>query len=242
MNKRTIILVAILLVVLTILTTIFLIVKINQNIVKIVESAETYSEKIVMGSQTLTYKNIDYDVEMKVPQFYNLDSSLKTYINNKISSDLSYINVYNEMLVGISNKKEAGKFSYETSFERYNCDDFISLVVHQNASLENGRAKNNLQCYVVDAKKNKLATLQDVMANKIDYRRKIKDEVEIQAFKDNIEIKGGNGLGTIPDNQKFYIKDRVLHICFDEAEIAPAAFGILDFSMPFSFENNTFTY
>ena len=48
--------------------------------------------------------------------------------------------------------------------------------------------------------------LQDVVEKKSDYRRKVKQEVETQAFKSNIELKGGNDIGSISDDFLFHDK------------------------------------
>lgn len=88
--------------------------------------------------------------------------------------------------------------------------------------------------YVINAKNSTSAVLQDVMENKANYKDRIITFVNEEAFKNKIELMGGNGITKISDTQSFYIKDNKLHIYFEASEIAPVSAGALDFELPFT--------
>lgn len=200
------------------------------------------AEDVLIQTKEFTYNNSMFEVDMEVPEITNLNGTFNSYINNKINSDTSYRNVYNELTSGISDLENIGKFTYEVNYERYNCQDYLSLLINQSIQLGEERAINRVLIYVIDAKNSRLLLLQDVMENKIDYKKKITEEINVEAFKNRVELIGGNGLGSISDDQKFYIKDAKLHIYYDASEIAPASVGSLDFEMPFEYVNGVFTY
>ena len=201
-----------------------------------------HSKNVNIKTKTITYKTQDYDVDMKYPQFENLANPFNSTINSKIEGDIDYRNTYNSMALGIEDKSQIGKFIYSVTFDRFDCYDYVSIILHRNAQLGSDRKIEKDKIYVINAKDSTQVVLQDVMANKVDYKRKIVECVNDEAFKNNVEIMGGNGLTKLSDTQSFYIKDEKLHIYFEASEIAPASVGSLDFVMPFKFENGVFTY
>ncbi len=206
------------------------------------EEVEIYSEKIISKTKTFTNKSTNYDIDMKYPQFENLEISFNSYINNKIEADIDYNNTYNSMALGIQDLSKAGKFTYSVTYDRYDCYDYISIVVHRTAQLGNDRRIDKSKIYVIDAKKSSTAVLQDVMGNKTDFKRKVLECINDEAFKKQIELMGGKSLTKLSDTQSFYIKDNILHIYFEASEVAPASVGALDFEMPFKLINGQFEY
>ena len=63
-------------------------------------------------------------------------------------------------------------------------------------------------------------------------------EIEKQAAAKHIELMGGNGIDSLKQNTKFYIKDAKLIIYFAPAEIAANVYGELSFEMPFTLKTN----
>lgn len=99
------------------------------------EEIEIYSQKITISTKDYVNKNSSYDVEMKIPQFVNLEDPFKSTINKRIDADLNYQNVFNAVSMGIEDKSTIGKFKYYVTYDRYDCYDYISLVIHQNIQL-----------------------------------------------------------------------------------------------------------
>ena len=201
------------------------------------------SEKIHVRTKTINYNVDGFDVNMHIPEFVDLPYSMNTYINQKIDNDLSYRNVYDELTSSIFDKSSIGDFKYNVEYVRYNFKDFVSIVVSQEIQLGEERATSKKKTYIVDATKEKIAVLRDIMANKTSYKEKIVDYINTEAFKNRIELVGGRGITSIQDTQKFYIKDDgTLHIYFDPSEVSPASFGALDFEMPFKWQEDGFAF
>ena len=131
------------------------------------------------------------------------------------------------------------QYKYTVSYERYNNDNYISLVILQNYSTGEGGMRSNewKDTYTVDVVKNKLLSLADVCAMN-NYKQIIVDEVNKQARSQN--LMAGNGLTHIPETQRFYIKDKKLYIYFEPASIAPYLDGELIFEMPFEYVDGKF--
>ena len=198
------------------------------------------SESVVIKDKASMINTSKRAVDVIIPEFQNLEDGYESYINNKIYSDLSDVNVYDELTHGLSDE-EIGKFTYEASYERYNCGEYVSVVANQYIYLEGAaRPKTQKKCYVVNAKENASATIVDVFDDKLNYKKAILDEINLQAKLNDIELIGGNGLTNIADTQQFYIKDNKLVIYFEASEIAATAVGELEFVMPFEFVNNKF--
>ena len=104
---------------------------------------------------------IPYDPAIPLEGIYQ-----KRNINLKIHNDLNDVNVYNNSIEGLA-EDERGFFTYEASYERYNCGKYLSIVANQYIHLGNGRPRNQKKCYVIDAENNDTVTLVDIFANKI---------------------------------------------------------------------------
>jgi len=203
---------------------------------------EILSEKIQIDEEKYEYGNANYDVLMLYPQVNNMSERFKSYFNNKIFSELDYKSVYAELTSGLEDKSNVGRFVYSVTFDRYNCYDYISLIVHQNIQLGSDRKIQKQKMYVINVRSESTAVLQDVFANKIGYKQKVIDYINDYTFKNRIEVMGGNGLKTLPDTQSFYIINDKLHIYFEAAEIAPASIGAIDIEMPYTLKDGLFVY
>ncbi len=201
------------------------------------------SAKITNKTKTILYNVRLFDVNMKIPEFNNLPLQYNYYINEKIVNDTDYNKLYNEMTSGIEDKSSIGVFKYSVDYVRYNFHDYISIVINQEMQLGDERPVNKKKIYVINAAKGNSAMLRDVMENKVDYKRKIVEYINTESFKNKIELVGGRGLTSLQDTQRFYIKDDgTLHIYYDPSEVAPASDGALDFEMPFTWQEEGFSY
>lgn len=202
-------------------------------------SGDALSSQVILRERHTSYETSTEQVDIVIPEFDNLDMTYEAYINQKMREDLEIENVYAEMTEGYASG-EIGFFTYETTYERYNVEDYVSIVVNQYIHLGEGRPRIQKKCYVVDAKNQMSPSLQDIFVNKIDYREAILAEINQQAEKNQIELVGGNGLKTIKDTQPYYIRDGKLVLYFESSEIAATAVGELEFTMPFEMVNGKF--
>lgn len=238
MNKKAIAI--IITVIFIIVIALMILVGGKENNHKEIIDEKSISESVVIKDKASMINTSKRAVDVIIPEFQNLEDGYEGYINNKMYKDLSDVNVYDELTHGLNNE-EIGKFTYEASYERYNCEDYVSIVANQYIYLEGAaRPKTQKKCYVVNAKESATTTLVDIFEDKLNYKKAILSEINIQAKIKNIELIGGNGLTSIDDTQQFYIKDNKLVIYFESSEIAATAVGELEFTMPFEFVNNKF--
>ena len=164
---------------------------------------------------------------------------MKSEIINKEIADS--INPYvNEIaVVADESLPSTVKYKYEVSFERFNNENYISLVVLQNYATGGMRSNTWKDTYTIDVLNNRKITLADICDFE-DYKEVIVEEVNRQADENNISLIAGNGLSDIPDTQRFYIKDEKLYIYFEPASIAPYLDGEMHFKMPFDYEDGKF--
>ena len=196
-----------------------------------------YSEIPIIKTITTKEQKDNITIDMEMPQISNLDASYCDFFNQKVKKDLDYTKIYDELSIMDDVKQD---FNYKTRYESYRDGDFLSVVVTQISTYGSNREKQEKKCYVVDAKNSKTAYLEDVASEPYNYKFYIVSRINDIAFRDRIELIGGNGLATISDTQAFYIKDGKMHIYFTSGQIAPVANGELDLEMPFKFENGRF--
>lgn len=197
------------------------------------------AETIMINDKKVEIKNSLQDVTIILPKFQNLDNEFQKYINAKIETELSEETVYQNATLGLE-EEEIGLFTYDVNYNRYNCGDYVSIVMNQYIHLGEGRPRIQKKCYVIHAKENTLSHLSDVVTNKDTYQEVIMEEINKQARSMEIELVGGNGLLELSDTQAFYIKDNKLIIYFEASEIAATAVGELEFEMPFKMVNDKF--
>ncbi len=197
------------------------------------------SEKIVVDTAVTKTETTRRNIDVKMPTFMNLsDYSFQETINKKIADS---INPYIHEIAIVADGTTTKQYKYIVSFERYNNDDYVSLVILQNYYTGSDGMRSNVwkDTYTVDVVNNRELTLADI-CDITDYKKVIVAEVNKQASDKNIELIAGNGLADIPDTQRFYIKDKKLYIYFEPASIAPYLDGEMHFEMPFSYVNGKF--
>lgn len=237
MNKKVIIF--LLVVAIMVIVGIFITVKIFSNQPEENIPIQDIKNQAVIKDRKSVYQNALRDINITIPEFQNLEEAYERYINLKIYQDLSEASVYDEVTEGYE-EDEIGFFTYETSYVRYDCGDYTSIVANQYIHLGEARAQIRKRCYVIDTKRNASVSLVDLFTDKTNYKKSILDEINKQAEKQNIELVGGNGLKEILDTQAFYIKDNQLVIYFESSEVAATAVGELEFIMPFEMVNGMF--
>lgn len=199
----------------------------------------TESEKINVETILTKTDTQRREVNLEMPMFMNLSNySFQETINKEIADS---INPYtNEIsIVADESLPTSVKYRYTVSYERYNNDDYISLVVLQNYATGGMRSNVWRDTYTIDVVNNRELSLEDVCSSK-NYKKIIVDEVNRQAKEKNIKLIAGNGLADIPDTQRFYIKDKKLYIYFEPASIAPYLDGEMHFEMPFEYLEGKF--
>lgn len=205
----------------------------------VIEIPPMKSELIEVRTATTKTDTQRRVVNVEMPAFSNLsDYSFQENINKKIADSINpYINEI--AIVADESVPATAIYRYTVSYERYNNDDYISLLVLQNYSTVGLRSNVWKDTYTVDVVNNRELKLADVCDSK-DYKSKIVAEVNKQAEEKNIELIAGNGLADIPDTQRFYIKDKKLYIYFEPASIAPYLDGEMHFEMPYEFVDGKF--
>ena len=198
------------------------------------------SAAIRVEGKEMKWSTSTTNVDIIMPRFDNLANNYNSYLNSKVNSELSFDTVFNEVTAGM-NENEVGFFDYEVRFDRYDCYDIISVVATQKIEFGESRTITRKKCYNVNVRENRTAELKDVFLNKTNYKKKIMEEINSQAEKKEIELKGGK-LNYLSESQVFYISNGKLYIYFDAAEIAAASYGELDFEMPFRLEDGLFIY
>jgi len=242
MNKRNlIIIIAIIGIVLISVIGIF-VVSTLQNTpppIEEVQQDEGAARNVIIRDKVSVLENSKKSINTSIPEFQNLNSDFQRTINHRINKDLNDINVYEEM-IEIFENEEIGKFTYEVDYERYNCGNYLSIVAKQYIHFGNGRPRFQKKCYVIDAERNSSLLLEDIFANKYDYKTSVINEINAQASKLGIELIGGNGLSELPKNQAFYIQDNKVVIYFEASEISATAVGELEFVMPYEMVDGKF--
>lgn len=197
------------------------------------------SDKIIISitpTHTETQRRL---VDVNIPAFSNLsDYSFQESINTKIADS---INPYIKEINIVADETVSKQYKYTVSFERYNNEEYISIVLLQNYSTGEGGMRSNTwkDTYTIDVINNKEISLADICSAE-NYKKIIVAEVNKQAKEQNLNLVAGNGLADIPDTQRFYIKDKKLYIYFEPASIAPYLDGEMIFEMPFEFVNGKF--
>ena len=213
----------------------------NNDMEQFKESEENefaLSESISIKDKTNQVQDLYKKIDITYPEFQNLEDNYEKYINQKIYNDINYETVYKESIADYGD--ETPNFTYEAEYDRYNCGNYISIVINQYIHVGDGRPKLKKKCYVIDVNTNSTMTLKEIVSRKMDYEKYIVAEINKQAMDLNIELIGGNGLKSISDKQAFYIKDNKLVIYFEASEIAAASVGELEFVMPFEMIDNIF--
>ena len=197
----------------------------------------TPSEKIQIESAVTNTQTQKMLVDVSIPTFLNLSDYLFQESLNKEIAEL--INPYLNEIAIVSEDSVNKQYKYTVDYERYNNEDYVSLVLSQNYVTGGMRSNSWKDTYTIDVVKNKKVMLEDICSSK-DYKEIIVEEVNEQAKQKSLSLVAGIGLSDIPDTQRFYIKNNKLFIYFEPASIAPYLDGEMHFEMPFEFVDNKF--
>ncbi len=195
------------------------------------------SEKIQIESAITNTQTQKMLVDVSMPTFINLSDYLFQERLNKEIAEL--VNPYLNEIAIVSEDSVNKQYKYTVDYERYNNDNYVSLVLSQNYVTGGMRSNSWKDTYTIDVVKNEKLQLKDICSSK-NYKEIIVEEVNEQAKQKSLNLVAGNGLADIPDSQRFYIKDNKLYIYFEPASIAPYLDGEMHFEMPFEFVDNKF--
>ncbi len=169
------------------------------------------------------------------------DLSFAEEINNEI---LDLFKNYSDEIVlfkdGVSyddDKNDVIKnkmYKLYTNYDRYNNGSIISLVINMDYDTYGLRSNKWKEVFNIDVEKNKKVSLSDLFSS-TSYKEGIVSEINRQAKEKNLDLIELDGVKTIPDNQKFYIKDNKLVIYFENSAISKSE---LEFTMPFEFSES----
>lgn len=197
------------------------------------------SEKVEITTVLTKTNTQRRDVNVQMPAFMDLTNyTFQETINKEIADSINpYINEV--AIVADESMPTTSRYRYTVEYERYNNDNFISLVLSQNYSTGGLRSNAWKDTYTVDVVKNKKLALEDVCSSN-NYKQIIVNEINKQAKDRNLNLVAGNGLSDIPDSQRYFIKEGKLFIYFEPASIAPYLDGEMIFEMPYKFANGKF--
>ena len=179
------------------------------------------------------------DVNVQMPAFMNLNNySFQETINKEIADSINpYINEI--AIVADESLPSTSRYKYTVEYERYNNDDYVSVILSQNYYTGGLRSNAWKDTYTVDVVRNKKLSLEDICSSD-NYKEIIVKEINKQAVDKKLNLVAGNGLSNIPDTQRYFIKEGRLFIYFEPASIAPYLDGEMIFEMPFKFVNGKF--
>lgn len=156
----------------------------------------------------------------------------ENYINTQIATNIiSYIEEIGYIVDDETLPTEM--YRYVTTYDRYNCKQYLSLVINQDYQTGGIRSNKWKDIYNINVETERIFYLNELFEAGIDFESAIIAEISEQAKERNYEMMGGNGLSKLSTKQKFYIKDDKLVIYFDPSEAAATVFGELHFEMPF---------
>ncbi len=208
------------------------------------------AEKIEIRTKEYSISGRNSVCDIKSPEFVNLkDEVAQEEINAQISKATEpyrkEIDVVSEGLTDADTNTGdfATKFyTYNVTYDRYNNDNYISIIIRQNYDTEGLRSNKWSDIFVVDVVKCKLVKLLEVFkpGTEGNYKRRIIEEVNSQAQSAGIQVFGGAGISDLSDSQKFFIQDDTLYIYFEAGLITEYKNDELAFKMPFKYNGEYF--
>lgn len=166
-----------------------------------------------------------------IQSFKNKD--FQKYVNDNITE---VILAYKDEIMAIVDDEtpDVVLYTYKTSYEKLTHGDYLSLVITNDYQTGGIRSNKWKDIYNINVRTERLFYLKDIFPSNVNYEHEILTQINRQAKANNYILMNGAGLNNLDDKQKFYIKDDKLIIYFDPSEIAPAAYGELQFEMPFT--------
>jgi len=185
-------------------------------------------------------RGINRMIDVTYPSIQSFtNKNTQKYVNDSITK---VIFAYRDEINAIVDEEtpSTNLYTYQTSYEKFCHGDYLSLVVSNDYQTGGIRSNKWKDIYNVNVRTERLLYLNEIFDATVDYEKEILAEIRKQAQEKNYTLMNGEGLTSLNENQKFYIKDEALIIYFDPAEIAPASYGELQFVMPFVLEDGKF--
>ncbi len=200
----------------------------------VVEEKNGLAEKAVVQDVPVKNSTDNKYINCVYPRMASLkDKEFESYINKQIATNINEYVLEIGYIVDDETPATA-MYRYVTSYERYNSQKYLSLVVDQDYQTGGIRSNHWKDIYNINVETERIFYLSELFEAGVDYEKAILEEIAKQAEAKNYEMMGGNGLDKLPTKQKFYIKDDKLFIYFDPSEAAATVFGELHFEMPFT--------
>lgn len=177
-------------------------------------------------------------ISVKYPSIQSFgNKDFQNYINTQI---MNVILAYRDEIVTVIDDEtpDTALYTYKTSYEKYACGDFLSLVISNDYNTYGIRSSKWKDTYNIDVRRETLIDLEDLFDANVDYEDAIIYVISEQAKMKNIILFNGLDFEGLSASQKFYIRDEKLIIHFDPSEIAATSYGELEFEMPFRLKEN----
>ena len=209
------------------------------------------SAKYALVDTTSNSTNGKVNISGRIPYFLESESeddNARALSNLDFAKDINnriydIINTYSEEIIlfkdGVSFDDKDNdiiknkQYRYTIDYDRYNNGNYISLVLRLNYNTGGLRSNVWKEVFNIDVVNNKLVKLSDLFSSST-YKYEIANEIVKQAKEKYINLLD-DGMKTIPDNQKFYIKDEKLIIYFEKSAISKDE---IEFEMPFEFSSS----
>lgn len=204
------------------------------------------ASSIVNVSEKNIKKNTEaIEINLKIPVISGApNSAAAKKINNRFYKDAVNFAapLEKDAIKTLAESKKTGSFpfhkysAFTTYRVKYNKNDILSIPVRYSRYTGGANGVETQTGYTYDLKNGKLLTLSELFEKGFDYKKVISDEVFHQ-IKANSEmyfpetIKNFKG---IDPNQPYYLEDGNLVVFYGPFEIAPHAYGIPEFKIPFS--------
>lgn len=173
------------------------------------------------------------NINVEVPQIMGLsDKNDEKVINNEI---LNWTNMWIKDTRDVSNEfKPNIPYELKANYILTNDKKILSFYIDYYQFSGGAHGITTRKTYNIDISSAKKIELKSLFDKGYDYKKFINEEIlkQINKNPDNYFI-GEEGFNGIKENQSFYIKDNKLIIHFPYYEIAPYAFGMPEFEIPY---------
>ena len=174
------------------------------------------------------------NINVEIPQVVSLsDKNAEKVINNEI---LNWTNMWIKDTKDVSNEfKPNIPYELKANYALTNDEKVLSFYIDYYQFSGGAHGITTRKTYNIDINSGKKIELKNLFNKGYDYKKFINEEIQKQINKSPDDyFMGKDGFNGIKENQSFYIKNNKLIIHFPYYEIAPYAFGIPEFEIPYT--------
>ncbi len=179
-----------------------------------------------------------YDIHVEYPVFSGLENPVvEVFINTYIENEVNRYTEDFESFVAESWTSPSGApFQLHITFDvKYSKTPFISVVLYIYRFEGGAHGITNVISLNFDTTSGKLLRLKDIFEAGFDYESVIKSEI-LSKIEETPENFFEEAVGCVKndklDDRNFALTEDGLIIIFEEYELAPRYFGILEFKIP----------